>query len=49
MAASADAGERLCQPLCGLQGLHRDQLCHLAKVLGGGCENELVTRTVWAS
>ncbi len=38
-----------CRPLCGLQCGHWDQLGHLAKVLGGGGENELVTRAVWAS
>jgi hypothetical protein len=41
--------KRLCWPLRGLEGLHRDQLGHLAKVLGGGREGELVARAVWAS
>ena len=44
-----DAAERNCRPLCGLEDLHRDQLGHLAKVLGGRCEGELVMRAVWAS
>ena len=39
--------KRLYRPLCGFEGLHRDQLGHLAKVLSGGCEGELVTGTVW--
>jgi hypothetical protein len=49
IGASANAAERLYRPLCGFEGLHRDQLGQLAKVLGGGCESELVTRAVWAS
>jgi len=47
--ASADAAEGQCRFLCGPKGGHRDQLGHLSKVLGGGCEDELVTRTIWAS
>lgn len=43
----APAAKRLCRPLCGFEGLRRDQLGHLAKVLSGGCEGELVTGTVW--
>ena len=35
--------------LCGLRGLYRDQLGHLAKVLGGGGEDEFVTGAIWAS
>lgn len=34
-----------CRPLRGLCDL--DQLGHLAKVFGGRCEDELVTRAVW--
>lgn len=37
------------QTLGGLQDRHRDQFGHLPKVLGGGCEDELITRTVWTS
>ena len=48
IGASADGAERLYRPLCGLEGLHRDQLGHLAKVLSGGCERELVARSVRA-
>jgi hypothetical protein len=44
-----DPAERLWRFLCRPQGGHRDQLGHLAKVLGGGCEGELVTRAVWTS
>jgi hypothetical protein len=39
----------VCRILCGAQGRHRDQLGDLAKVLGGCCENERITRTVWTS
>jgi hypothetical protein len=30
---------------CGVQAGYRDQLCEFSKVLGGGCEQELVART----
>lgn len=33
----------------GRQRRHRDQLGHLAEVLGGGSEEELVFGTVWTS
>ena len=40
----------LCPRLCGCWGgWHRDQLCHLAEVLGGGGEEELVSCSVWTS
>ena len=35
--------------LCEPWGWHWDQLGHLAEVLGGGCEGELVARAVWTS
>jgi hypothetical protein len=37
-----DLGECLS---CGVQAGYRDQLCEFSKVLGGGCEQELVART----
>lgn len=36
-------------PLCEPRPGHRDQLGYLSKVLGGGCEDELVTRAVGTS
>lgn len=47
--ASSKAAERLGWHLSGLEGLHRNQFGDLAKVLSGGCEDELVTRAVWTS
>jgi hypothetical protein len=46
---SVDAAARFCRFLCGPLAGHRDQFGHLSKVLGGGCEDELVMRTIWAS
>ena len=32
-----------------LEGGERDQLRQLPEVLGGGCEDELITRTIWTA
>ena len=48
--ASLIAARRLCPRLCGSWGgWHRDQLGHLAEVLSGGGEEELVSCAVWTS
>ena len=48
--ASLSGALRLRPRLCGgWGGWHGDQLGHLAEVLGGGGEEELVSCTVWTS
>ena len=37
------------QPQPALERENRDQLCELTKVLGGGCEKELIAGTGWPS
>lgn len=48
--ASLSAARRLGPRLCGgWVGCHGDQLGHLAEVLGGGGEEELISCAVWTS